>query len=468
MAHALHESFLLGGKQRPSAPSVVFPRIELLSPRFGPEFKFTREVIHMTMDSSLRSPLCRVAVVSAFVAFAGAAHYAGAQSTYQIGKEKAGEEKANVKPDVVVRSTPQNVVFGGLPIGLSPVAIVQSGQVVRIDSLTQQGATSNSIDPVTYYGVFGVKPDEVLQDMIDFWTTRSTRPSYGGGHILTGPVYIAGAEPGDMLEIQIIRYDLRVPYGINSTSPTSGVFATTYPGARAEDLPLDIPAAPAGAIGGLYPDVRQQFYRTATVKGKDVALFSDAIQVPLQPFAGTIGVAPATGVFVGSTPTSPPPTSGVQPSTEPGPFGGNMDNRDLTTGATLYVPVFQPGAQFFVGDTHSVQGDGEVSGTAIEHSLTGLFRFVLHKGKHINWPRAENDDYYIIMGIDHDLNRAMKIATQEVINFLVEEKGLTVAKAFSLASIGVNFVVSEVVDRTQVVSGKIPKSLFIKTPPGKQ
>ncbi len=386
-------------------------------------------------------------------------------AAYQLAKQKAGEAKAGVKPDVYVHSYPPNVVFGGFPIDKPPVATVMPGQVVRVDSLTQQGATSGSIDPVTYYGVFGVQPEEVLQDMKDFWTTRNTRPSYGGGHILTGPVYIEGAEPGDMLEIQLIRYDLRVPYGINSTSPTSGVFATTYPGQRDGDLPLDIPGAAAGAVGGLAPGLRQQFYRTTTtVDGEDVALFSDQIQVPLQPFAGTIGLAPATGVFIGATPDAAPPSTGVQSSTEPGPFGGNMDNRDLTTGTTLYLPVFQKGGLFYVGDTHAVQGDGEVSGTAIEHSLTGLFRFIVHKDKHINWPRAENADYYIMMGIDHDLNRAMKIAVQEVINFLVEEKGLTVAKAFSLASIGVNFVVSEVVDRTQVVSGKIPKKLFLDTP----
>jgi acetamidase/formamidase len=126
----------------------------------------------------------------------------------------------------------------------------------------------------------------------------------------------------------------------------------------------------------------------------------------------------------------------------------------------LYLPVFHPGALFYTGDPHSAQGDGEVSGTAIEHSLTGTFRFVLHKGKTIEWPRAENDDYYILMGIDHDLDRAMRMATVEVVKFLVAEKGLTQAKAFSLASVGVDFVVSEVVDATQVVSAKIPKRLF--------
>jgi acetamidase/formamidase len=186
--------------------------------------------------------------------------------------------------------------------------------------------------------------------------------------------------------------------------------------------------------------------------------------VPLQPFMGVMGLAPATGVFVGSTPNAPPPATGVQSSTQPGPFGGNMDNKLLTIGATLYLPVFQHGGQFYTGDSHSAQGDGEVSGTAIEHSLSGLFRFILQKGKTIQWPRAEDDTYYIFMGIDQDLDRAMRIATLEVIKFLVEEKGLTDAEAFSLASIGVDFAVSEVVDGTQVVSGKVAKSLFLKSP----
>ena len=143
-----------------------------------------------------------------------------------------------------------------------------------------------------------------------------------------------------------------------------------------------------------------------------------------------------------------------------------MDNRYLTTGTTLFLPVFQPGGQFFVGDTHSVQADGEVSQTAVEHSLTGLYRFIVHKDMHLDWPRAENKDFYIIMGIDQDLNRAMRIATGQVVDFLVNEKGLTVPAAYSLASVGVNFVVNEAVDRTQVISGLIPKSLFLKTPPG--
>ncbi|MCH1572357.1 MAG: acetamidase/formamidase family protein, partial [Longimicrobiales bacterium] len=153
---------------------------------------------------------------------------------------------------------------------------------------------------------------------------------------------------------------------------------------------------------------------------------------------------------------------GVQSSRPPGAFGGNMDVKDLAAGTTVYLPVFHPGALFYVGDGHGAQGDGEVSGTAIEQSLTGTFRFVVHKGVNISGPRAETDTHYLIMGIDLDLDRAMRQATSEVVHFLMTEKGLSPDKALSLASIAVDFRVSEVVDLTQVVTGFIPKSIFLR------
>ena len=151
---------------------------------------------------------------------------------------------------------------------------------------------------------------------------------------------------------------------------------------------------------------------------------------------------------------------GVQSSRPPGAFGGNLDFRELTAGAKLFVPVFHPGAQFYVGDPHSVQGDGEVNGTALEHSLTGTFRFVLHKQQREAAPRAETPTHYVMMGIDVDLDRAMKLATVRVVDFLVKEKKLTAADAYALASIACDFHIAEAVDLTQVVVGKIPKSLF--------
>jgi len=409
-----------------------------------------------------------LAALAIAVAFGASFEYqrlAGAAQTIESSTDLNRTERAEARsrrPDHFLGSRPEHLILGGFPIDMPPAVTIRSGETIRIDVISQTG-NNGSVDPVTYFGQFGVAPEEVLQDAKDWWAIRSTKTQYGP-HILTGPVYIRDAEPGDLLEIQILDLNPRVSYGINNTSPTGGVFGTTYPGFRAGDVGLDIPAAPPDAIGGIFPGVRQHLYRIGTVRGRDVAFFSDTINVPLQPFMGVMGLAPATGVFVGSTADAPPPATGVQSSTQPGPFGGNMDNRLLTIGSTLYLPVFQHGGQFFTGDSHSVQGDGEVSGTAIEHSLSGLFRFVLHKGKTIQWPRAENDDYYIFMGIDQDLNRAMRISTMEVVKFLVQEKGMTDAEAFSLASIAVDFAISEVVDGTQVVSGKVAKSLFPKAP----
>jgi acetamidase/formamidase len=384
----------------------------------------------------------------------------GIEQMWVRGVEAAAGDNPR-RPEYFVSAKPENVVWGGFPIDEPPVLTIESGTTVRIDTISQSGATNATADPVTYFGQFGVQPVEVLQDVIDFWASRPNRPQYGP-HILTGPIYVNGAEPGDVLEIQVLDLNPRVPYGLNNTAPMGGVLGTGYPGFREGDPGLDIPAAPPDAIAGIFPDVRQHLYRVTKRKGQLVALFSRDIEVPLKPFMGVMGVAPPAGVFVGSTPAAPPPALGVQGSGPPGQFGGNMDLHDLTIGSTLYLPVFHPGGQFFTGDSHSAQGDGEVSGTAIEHSLSGVFRFVLHKGKSLEWPRAEDKDYYIMMGIDHDLDRAMRLATLEVVKFLVEERGLTQAKAFSLASIAVDFHAAEVVDGTQLIVGKIPKDLFLK------
>lgn len=363
--------------------------------------------------------------------------------------------------DRYLSARPQNLVYGGLPIGRAPLLTIKSGETVAVDAIAPDGSANATLDPASFFGLFGVRPDEVLQDVKDFWTSIPTRPAYGGAHPLTGPIYIQGAEPGDTLEVQVLEVHPRVPYGINSTAPTRGVFSTTYPGWREGDVPVDIPPVPAGAPGGVYPDQRQHLYRTAKVKGRQVVLFNDNIQIPIAPFMGVMAVAPATGAFVGSTPTAPPPTSGVQSSNPPGTFGGNLDTKDLKAGSTLYLPVTQPGAQFYTGDGHTAQGSGEVSGGALETSLGGTFRFILHK-KPIVTPLAEDADNYYIMGIDYDLDRAMKLATANVVDFLIKEKGLTPAKAQSLASLAVDFKVAEAVDGTQIIEGVIPKSIFLR------
>ncbi len=353
--------------------------------------------------------------------------------------EPAGEA------DHFVPSTPGNVAWGWFPIDKEPVLRVQPGETVRINTVTHAGATQSE-EPVAYLTGLGLPRDEILQDVLDFWASREGRPREGrSGHVITGPVYVEGAEPGDVLEVEILSLETRVSWGINNTSARGGVFSMNYPGARPDDPALDIPPGTRHVI------------RTGEVDGREVALVSDDIHVPLAPFMGIMAVAPDP--VVGQPGVTVP---GVQGSRPPGAFGGNLDVKDLKAGTTLYLPVFHEGALFYTGDGHGAQGDGEVSGTAIEQSLSGVFRFAVHKDRTIAAPRAEDDEYYMIMGIDLDLDRAARHATWEVVNFLGEEKGLSPADALSLASIAVDFRVSEVVDLTQVVTGYIPKNIFLR------
>lgn len=354
-------------------------------------------------------------------------------------------ETQEIVIDHFVSSRPENVSWGWFPLDKDPVITIQSGQVVKIDALSQAGASQDE-HPVTYLGNLGLPEDEIHQDVVDFWNSREGRPREGrSSHVITGPIHIEGAVPGDVLEIQILDMETRASWGINSTNPRGGIFSENYPGAQQDQ--------PSSGMSGRV----NHLIRTSQRGSKEVALFSDDIQVPLDPFMGILAVAPDP------QPGEPGVTdSGVQGSRPPGKFGGNLDVKDLKKGATLYLPVLQPGGLFYVGDPHGAQGDGEVSGTAIEQSMTGTFKFVLHRNKQANGPRAENDTHYIFMGIDLDLDRAAVKATSEAVNFLVEEMGLAPDAALSLSSIALDLRISEVVDLTQVVSGFIPKNIFIR------
>ena len=322
---------------------------------------------------------------------------------------------------LVLRSTFENLVRGFIPAGLPPALRIKSGQTVQIETFSHHGFVD---DPITFFKGHGISPEMVLPDLIAV-SKKLPRAKDGGTHVLTGPIYIDGAEPGDMLEIRIIDVKARVPYGGNGSGPGRGVVPDLLTEPNQKIIPLDLK--------------------------RNVALFSKDIEVPLQPFMGIMAVAP-------------PSNLGRVHSTPPGIFGGNLDLKDLTKGASLFLPVFHTGAQFVAGDGHSAQGDGEVNGTAIETSLTGMFQFILHKSKRLEVPRAETKSHYIVMGLDVDLNQAMKKAVQETVKFLVEEKGLNRIDAYSLASIGVDFKVAEAVDQVLLIVGMIPKRMFKSNP----
>lgn len=244
--------------------------------------------------------------------------------------------------------------------------------------------------------------------------------SIPGGHILTGPVYVEGAEPGDVLEVKVLSIDLPIDYGYNGCSGF----------------------IPANCDRTQGTKIIQLDRQTMTAE------FLPGIVIPLKPFFGSMGVAPAPGV-------------GRVSSNPPSRHAGNLDNRELVAGSTLFIPVFVPGALFEVGDGHAAQGDGEVDQTAIETSLRGKLQLTVRKDMRLTWPRAETATDYIAMATDPDLTVATTLAIQEMVDFLASAKGLTKHQAYQLVSIAGHVAITQLVDRPNLgVHVKISKSIF--------
>ena len=324
---------------------------------------------------------------------------------------------------VHLRSTPETVSWGWIAADRAPVLRVKSGQTVRIDTVTHQGLNTDK-DPIAFFGEAGIAAGKVLPDASDIY--RQVKRGEGAGpHILTGPVHVEGAQPGDMLEVRVLDVAIRVPYGVNSTGPGWGA---------APDLLKE----PAQRVIKL--DLKRR-----------VALFAKGVDVPLAPFMGIVAVAP-------------PPALRRVSTKPPGAFGGNIDFRHLIAGATLYLPVFNDGALFYTGDGHACQGDGEVDGTAIEISLTPTLQLIVHKGAgtSMNWPRAEDAANHYSMGMGANLDEALKNAIREAVEFLKRRAGLSAADAYALSSLAVDFRIGEAVNNVLMVYGVIPKRLFRK------
>jgi acetamidase/formamidase len=310
-----------------------------------------------------------------------------------------------------LKPNPKTVAWGYYDAAAKPVLRVASGDTVEVETLI----TSS---PQRLEQAF-VPPDQVEQALRDIF--KEVTDKGPGGHILTGPIFVEGAEPGDTLEVRIRDVRLRLPYAYTAFGPKSGFIPEDFPRSRTKIIPLDAK--------------------------RMVGKFSDAVEVPLRPFFGSMGVAP-------------PPELGRVSSGPPGAHAGNLDNKELVAGTTLYIPVHVTGALFAVGDGHAAQGDGEVCVTGLETSLAGTLQFVVRKDMRLKWPRAETPTHHVVMGLDLDLTTAMKLATREAVDFLAERKLLTRDDAYMLASVAVDFRVTQVVDGTKGVHGMIPKSIF--------
>jgi acetamidase/formamidase len=328
-----------------------------------------------------------------------------------------------LQPDATLKSTPDTILWGYIAANLQPALTIKSGQIVEIEALSHQGLTTNK-DPEKFFAGYGIPGNEVLADAKSIYA-EVKRPKGASVHILTGPIYIEGADPGDTLEIRVHDIKFRVPYGVNNTGPGKGVLPKLLKDATAKLIRIDLE--------------------------RRVALFSDDIQIPLNPFMGIMAV-------------SPPTSLGMVSSTPPGAWGGNIDLKYTGIGSSLFLPVFNKGGQFFTGDGHAVQGDGEVDGGAIEISLKPTLQFIVHKGKTIRQPRVETAIDYLTTGLDVDLNVATRIALQEAVDYLQEEKGLSAADAYALSSLAVDLGIGEAVDIVNLVYAKIPKNIFKNNP----
>ena len=329
-------------------------------------------------------------------------------------------------PEVLrLRSTPDNVIWGWIAADREPVLRLKSGQTVRIDTVTHQGINTAK-DPIAFFGAAGIAAGDVLTDASEIHRSIR-REGAAGPHLLTGPIHIEGARPGDMLEVRVLDVEIRVPYGVNATGPGSGAVP-------------DLLAAPEQKIIKL--DLK-----------RNVALFTPDVEVPLAPFMGIVAVAP-------------PPEQKRVSTKPPGAFGGNIDFRHLVKGSTLFLPVFNEGALFYTGDGHACQGDGEVDGTAIEISLTPTLQLIVHPGAGtaMKWPRAEDGANYYSMGMASGLDGALKEAIREAVGFL-KGRGLSGAEAYALCSLAVDFRIGEAVNNIQMVYGVIPKRLFKSSTP---
>jgi len=315
-----------------------------------------------------------------------------------------------------LEATPATVAYGYYWAEAPPVLRIASGDVVDVDTLL-----TNTPAGLERAGVPAASVQPSLRAVVAEVTGDRKGP---GGHILTGPIYVEGAEPGDVLQVDILAIDLPIDYGYNGCSGFVRENCDRNVGARI--IPLD--------------------------RKKMTATFAPGIVVPLRPFFGSMGVAPA-------------PELGRVSSTPPGRHAGNIDNKELVAGTTLYIPVFVPGALFEVGDGHAVQGDGEVDQTAIETSMRGKLRLTVRKGMPLIWPRAETPTLYISMATDKDLTVATKAAIQEMIDFLASTKGLTKHEAYQLISLAGDVAITQLVDQTLGVHVKLSKAIFTSPAP---
>jgi acetamidase/formamidase len=314
--------------------------------------------------------------------------------------------------------TPRTVAWGWYDAAGEPVLHVSSGDEVIVRALSTCSPQS-----LVRAGLDSTRVEQLAKDI---YAARASMKTGPGGHVLTGPIFVEGADSGDVLEVRFRAIKPAIDYACNSFGPRSGFLPEDFPGqSKSRIIELD----------------------TVRMLGH----FSSDVTIPLRPFFGSVGVAP-------------PASAGRVNSAPPGIHAGNLDNKELVAGTSLFIPVWTKGALLEVGDGHAGQGNGEVDITAMETSLIGDLQLVVHKGMHLEWPRAETPSYYIAMGTDSVLAKATKTAVRQAIQLLVDTRGMSREDAYQLLSVSSDVDITQLVDGTVGVHVMIPKSIFTGPP----
>jgi acetamidase/formamidase len=347
----------------------------------------------------------------------------------------AGETRADTAPGALhtLPATPATVHWGYFDPSLKAALRVKSGDLIQAEAVTHHAGDAPHLmmdDGVTR--LFKEIPEE------------DRNP---GVHIMTGPIFVEGAQPGDMLEVRYLRMTPRCNYGSNLAANWGYLYKEFGEKERVTIYELDPNANTASALYAY--DFPGKYLVPGAITDCPVCDRQSAlkgIRVPARPHLGTAGVAPAIN---GRTSTIPP-----------GVHGGNIDNWRIGAGATMYYPVQVEGALFSIGDPHVSQGDGEVSGTAIEASLNVLMQIIVRKDFAVAGPLLETPNWWIVHGFDEDLNLAMRDASLKMLDLLHDQVGLSRNDAYSLMSVAADAGVTQVVDGTQGAHMRIPRGIF--------
>jgi acetamidase/formamidase len=331
-------------------------------------------------------------------------------------------------------STPSTVHWGYFDPRLDPVLTVASGDLVAIETLTHHAGDAPDL-----------LMDSAIAEVFDRVEDRGPGP-----HLLTGPIAVTGARPGDVLQVDILDAAPRLPYGSNLAAHW-GFLYDELPVERVTIYELDTAALLGRALFGYDWDATTLADRPGVIvppdEGRREPALPDVV-VPLRPHFGTMGVAGAQRVS----------------SVPPGDHGGNVDNWRIGPGGTMYYPVHVDGALLSVGDPHVSQGDGEISGTALESSLNGLLRLTIRRDLPFSVPVLETATELLVHGFGDTLDAAMRAAAMRTLDLLGRMFGLSCADAYSFMSVAVDFTVTQVVDQRQGVHARIDKRCFPRWP----